>query len=252
MQESDLENKNNSSNPANNSKHVKYRAEYINFDFYPMAMPRNFADQIFEACNALPWQRQNMRTTITFGNPGLTYTVQFGKNPPYSEAVRPWDELSFFKILKPYLEQVTQKQYNFCAINRYPNGNAGIGLHRDKELATGTTITGVSVGAERDFIVQLPKYINSDPIRLKLFHGSMYSMNPPTNERCYHSVPIQPEISGIRYSLTFRDAEPDNFETVPVAPVIKCVALLKSGPRQGEACNAAVRGDGNLCGRHNK
>lgn len=41
-------------------------------------------------------------------------------------------------------------------------------------------------------------------VTIKLQHGSVLLMNPPTNEIWYHSLPTRKKILGSRINLTFR------------------------------------------------
>jgi hypothetical protein len=106
----------------------------------------------------------------------------------------------------------------------------------------GTTIAGLSVGAERSFKIDFPNYSNLSPLEIKLFHGSLYVMEPPTNDHCYHSIPLDPSVSQIRYSFTFRDINQEDFQKMPIIPIVRCVAELKSGKRQGQPCDNIVKG----------
>jgi len=206
----------------------------------------------FVPIGTVPKRSYNTRLTITYGNPGLIYTVQIGKKEPQYIEARPWSELPFFQFLKPHLERVLGKTFNFCAIVYYPDGNTNIQPHRDKEMVPGTTIAGLSLGAERTFQLIFPSYSNWSPLELKLKHGSLYTMEPPTNNMCYHSIPFEPDVKQPRISLTFRDVGQEDFKRMPIIPIIRCVAKLQSGTRKGELCNAIVKDKGNLCGRHNK
>jgi len=233
------------------------RSQWHHVKYFPNFIPLNFADLIYQQCEAVftselnkPNFTYNTRQTITYGNPGLTYKLQIGKTEPLIFPVRNWEELLFFKILKPHLERVTKKTYNYCAIVYYPDGKADIPVHRDKEMISGTTIAGLSLGTVRTFKVILPSYSNMPPLELKLAHGSLYTMEPPTNDMCVHTVPAEPEITESRFSLTFRDVKQEDFAKMPIIPIYHCVAHFSTGARKGQLCNAIIKGEGDLCGRH--
>ena len=251
LEESDSSNNSSNSGPLLIVKPTTFRSKYLHVRYFPQFVPNDFANQLYQHCERLPWG-DNLRSTITYGNPGLHYTLQIGKTEPKSFPVIPWSEFPSFTILKPFIENILGKKFNFCAVMRYLNGSAGIKPHKDREMVSGTTIAGLSVGVERTFKIDFPSYSKLKPLEIKLFHGSLYTMEPPTNDNCYHSIPEEPGINGIRYSFTFRDINEEDFSRMPLIPIIRCVATLKSGNRKGEICNSIVGGSGNLCGKHNK
>jgi hypothetical protein len=85
-------------------------------------------------------------------------------------------------------------------------------------------------------------------------------MNPPTNNFWFHEIlPLKnSEVSGVRYSLTFRDVKNPKIITELVTPKY-CSAKLKSGKRIGEECGNIIPEcedtaceSSIFCGRHNK
>ena len=70
------------------------------------------------------------------------------------------------------------------------------------------SIVGVSLGSERDFKFKakkgfIPKNLASD-MTFVLHHGSLVSMNNPTNKWWQHAVPKRAKVKKPRISLTFR------------------------------------------------
>jgi alkylated DNA repair dioxygenase AlkB len=107
------------------------------------------------------------------------------------------------------VEKLSGKKFNFVLINRYADGSEGIGAHRDgeEELGEEPTIIGVSLGAYRDIVFSpyffKPVEINKRT-KIELMHGSLFSINHPTNTFWKHEIPKQMKVKSARISLTFR------------------------------------------------
>lgn len=140
---------------------------------------------------------QHKRTKRNYGVKGTSYTVVF-RGKPVTYTVEDWDG---FPLLKELATRINEG-HNYCVVQYYPNGRVGIPAHRDKEMAAGTTITGVSLGAER--CLELTRY-NLQPYRQLLASGSRYDLKPPTNDFYAHAI-TPAENSGERWSLTYRTA----------------------------------------------
>jgi hypothetical protein len=105
--------------------------------------------------------------------------------------------------IKERLEKLTGVKYNYCVIQKYPHGKVGINPHRDKEMKQGTNIAGISIGEERTLEIAPPYWIKSEPVSIALTSGSLYVLNPPTNDNWSHSIPKDKTLKP-RYSLTYR------------------------------------------------
>ncbi|HEY9491770.1 MAG TPA: alpha-ketoglutarate-dependent dioxygenase AlkB [Nitrososphaeraceae archaeon] len=59
--------------------------------------------------------------------------------------------------LKQTVENLSNTKFNSCLLNLYHDGHEGIGLHSDDEKSIGdnSSITSVSIGAERKFSFKL-------------------------------------------------------------------------------------------------
>ncbi len=232
-----------------------YQHNHLNFDYIPKFLTENEADAVFLVCNRLPWTERHLkrRANMTYGDEGLVYVVKFRNNVVVRKAIS-WDRLPILATLKAKVERETGTVYNFCAVMRYPNGDFGIGRHRDKEMIDGTTICGLSVGQERTFILTPPFFEGCDEVSINLQHGSLYAIKPPTNNYWTHEIPKEPRKIGVRYSLTFRNAPENMEELTPIPkPVGNCCAILKSGKRAGQFCGSKIWKDGQTyCGRHKK
>lgn len=178
--------------------------EGLDVDFYSRFISRKRGNLILSKCDALDWQSLKRRSNIIFGNEGLVYSVTFynsGHPKTLDRHVRPWSDFPELIPIKKRIEKKTGSICNFCAVMRYPDGNIVIKKHRDREMIHGTSIFGLSVGSVRKF--KLSKAFKQD-ITLNLTHGSLYAIKPPTNDSWFHEILPDPDISEVRYSLTFR------------------------------------------------
>ena len=139
------------------------------------------------------------RTKILFGNPGLQYTVNFRGNFT-TYPVIPWSELPILEQIRDALRNIVGINYNCCVVQKYADGKSIMRKHRDKEMTPGTQICGISLGAQRTF-----RLTGSGKVYdLKLSSGSLYVLNPPTNDKWLHEI-IKDYTSETRISLTFRN-----------------------------------------------
>ena len=186
--------------------HCKYTRPDLDVDFYPNLLNSDLAktwclylDSVF-LNNSKAVAKEYTRTSMLFGDEGLIYRVTYQGSTTETE-VLPWDTLPALPELKKLVERVTQQEYTVCAIQRYPSGRIGIGPHRDKEMVAGTRIAGLSFGAQRT--IEFTRAYH-DPFDIPLPSGSLYVMNPPTNQKWLHSIIKQSKIKEARYSMTFR------------------------------------------------
>lgn len=94
---------------------------------------------------------------------------------------------------------------NNCLANFYPDGAASMGFHRDAtdELAAGTGIAVVSLGADREIAFR-PEADRTRIVRRMLKSGSLLYMSPEMQADWKHGIePIAGPVGG-RISLTFR------------------------------------------------
>ena len=190
----------------------KYRNyEDLNVDFYPNLLSQELAQGWYNYLEYLFASESNSkhRETLLVGDEGTIYTVSYRpkEGTTRNNPVQSWDSIPYLLDLKCIIEKVTEQKYTVCAIQRYPNGNIGIAPHRDKEMVTGTSIAGLSLGAVRtiSFSKGYYNYQSLDPINIPLYSGSLYVMNPPTNQKWVHSIIKDPNVNESRISLTFRD-----------------------------------------------
>ena len=114
---------------------------------------------------------------------------------PFPEAVRRVVEL---------VNARTGVRFNHVLLNRYRDGNDGMGMHADDEpeLGDGPTVASVSLGAPRRFVLAARR--GGGRFEYVLGHGSLLVMRPPCQARCRHGIPKDPRAAGARVSLTFR------------------------------------------------
>jgi alkylated DNA repair dioxygenase AlkB len=93
---------------------------------------------------------------------------------------------------------------NNCLLNYYLDGNASMGFHSDSatELADGTGVAIVSLGAERK-IVYRNKRDKAEQFSYQLENGSLLYMSNQVQDEWLHAIP-KAEGVGERISLTFR------------------------------------------------
>jgi alkylated DNA repair dioxygenase AlkB len=189
---------------------TSYTNHRLNLDLYTSIFTPEQAAELFTTIEtAVPWpkpdQNHRRRVNQNYGDPGVSYRLEFGgyNGKPLKiieRAVRPWDELSILPMIRDYVAEITQSHYNYCVVQRYPTGNVGIKPHRDREMRPDTAIAGLSLGATR----VLSMSYRDDVIKIPLPPGSLYVLRPPTNSYWAHSIDVDPTITDVRLSLTFR------------------------------------------------
>jgi alkylated DNA repair dioxygenase AlkB len=175
----------------------------LDIDYYPHFLDADLATKWYQYLITL-FPTSTRRTTLLFGNKGLVYKVEFRETTSYRPVIS-WEELPALFELKTLVEAVTQQKYTVCAMQYYPSGKVGINPHRDKEMVSGTRICGLSLGTPRTLSFKRAWNEDSPPIDISLASGSLYVMNPPTNQKYTHSIIKDPSIQTGRISLTFRD-----------------------------------------------
>lgn len=203
------------------------------------------ADQLYVKCDSLFRHDNgydNIRQCLLFGNKDLIYKTVYQNKTSYAETT-PWDMFPELLIVKKQLEDTTNKCFNFCAIMMYANETIIIKKHRDKEIPTGESICGISVGATRRMLLTRLNY-NKELI---LTHGSLYQLLPPTNDFWLHEILPEMVPTNIRYSLTFRCIPNAMYKK----DIVYCPAYIKSGKNKNTICYC-IAYNGKYCGRHNK
>ena len=137
-----------------------------------------------------------------------------------------------FSTSDKLLEALTGWRFNSLLLNRYRDGRDAMGWHADDEpeLDPSAPIASLSLGASRDFRLRprssprrapgLPppegystaRGSTADspcaPFNLKLAHGDLLLMEPPSQLWWQHAVPRRLRVTGQRLNLTFRVVRP--------------------------------------------
>ncbi len=156
-----------------------------------------------------PWQREApvmfgvvrevRRRTCAFGEAGRSYRYS-----GIERRAETWPEL-----LWPVVERVRSlcaTRFDFALANLYPDGEAALGKHADDErdIVAGSAIAGLSLGAERDFVLYRKGPRGERVASVALAHGSLVVMWGTTQQHFVHAVPARKRVVAPRVSLTFR------------------------------------------------
>lgn len=178
----------------------QYKRNDLDVDLYPSLLTPDLATAWYIYLDSII-PKSNNRSSLLFGNEGLIYRVTY-RDVTTEREVIPWSDIPALPELKSLVDNITNQTSTVCVIQRYNDGKVGINPHRDKEMVFGTRIAGLSLGAKRT--LQLTR-AHHEPVSISLPSGSLYVMNPPTNQKWLHSIVKEPKIKDTRFSLTFRD-----------------------------------------------
>lgn len=191
---------------------MEHKDTYYNVWYDPTYLGE-FADECYDVLvhelfgdNLPPNSR---RTSMTFGDDGLIYRVEFGgyAGRPLRVMERkcvPWHHQPVIQGLRDVVSRDLHMRFNCCVVQWYPHGGIGIPRHRDKEMK-GATIVCLSFGATRKLIMTPPRYVKSHRRCYVLNSGSLYVLRPPTNDHWMHEIEIDYTVHTPRLSLTFRN-----------------------------------------------
>jgi nicotinamidase-related amidase/alkylated DNA repair dioxygenase AlkB len=119
-------------------------------------------------------------------------TIPFYRHPADEQpALLPWSP--FVDQLRAAIEAQTGQTINHALIQRYMDGAGYISPHADKtlDIARGTAILGLSLGATRSIILR-SKLPGPDGVHvtqtLELPHGSLFVLGWETNQRFTHGI----------------------------------------------------------------
>jgi len=148
---------------------------------------------------SIDWRatKKSGRINCTYGDAGIrsaygTMAIPWEKAPP---------ELLTYKQL---VERLSGEKANYCAVQLYSQGSVGMKPHRDKEIVSGTAISGLSLGATRTLVMSSAVSTTEDKLEIKLPSGSLYVLRPPTNDHWLHEIKTSDRDDGPRISLTYR------------------------------------------------
>jgi alpha-ketoglutarate-dependent dioxygenase alkB family protein 2 len=107
--------------------------------------------------------------------------------------------------------QLTGQNYNFVLLNFYAGPKDSLGMHSDdqRDLAPGSSIGSMTVGAARPFVFE-PRGgsgMGGKRVAINLADGSFCEMAGLTQEATKHGIP-ECNILGERINMTFRNVVP--------------------------------------------
>ena len=174
-------------------------------NFYSLDMCKKLWDKIIESGDfKRPHTNKDgslskKRNKIVYGSIDTYKITYLGK-----EIVSPiinWDKVPLIKQLATQCTSITGEIYNTCTIQYYNNGQVDIKPHRDKEMAKGTYIVSLSLGATR--IMRFESNNSKSQVNCELKEGTLCVINPPTNDYWLHSIPTDATTEP-RISIIFR------------------------------------------------
>lgn len=174
-----------------------------NYYYEKSFVPKEHSDILFDLLKKeIPWRQiiYNKKDRSNVITPRLTYVT--GSYYPNQGNKHP----EWILKLKQNVELVTETEYNFILYGYYRDGNDSITWHSDDERFLGptTTITGVSFGDPREFLLRNKETKQIDKILMN--HGDMIVMKNNCQQTHEHAVLKTKHNVGERISLTFRRA----------------------------------------------
>lgn len=115
-----------------------------------------------------------------------------------------WSECGSVLKCKQFLKDTLKLDFDYCLCHLYPNEQAGIAWHVDKEAMT-TPIVSISLGETRKFCMKDLK--TGEQKDFELGHGDLFLMKTGCQQKFKHCVPKETKSKGPRINLTFRRIE---------------------------------------------
>ncbi|ABV38039.1 2OG-Fe(II) oxygenase [Shewanella sediminis HAW-EB3] len=155
---------------------------------YPLSSP---IIKIYGKQHAIP------RAQVWFGNEGCDYLY----SGLFIEAL-PWPK--YARLLQQKLKRDFGLNANGVLVNRYADGSDSIGWHSDDEpeIANGSDIASVTLGATRDFFIRHKS--SHHKINISLESGDLLLMQWPMQKEWEHSLPKRMKVMEPRLNFTFR------------------------------------------------
>lgn len=138
------------------------------------------------------------RQIVAFGDQDLSCTFS-----GLTLSSQPWSP--FLLEIKNCVENLTGADYNFVIVNRYGDGNACMGQHKDNEPDLEGSVGLLSFGETRSLIFKRQQC--KDKI-VELIPNSLIMINSPTNKLWTHGIPRQKKRAGACINLAFRKINP--------------------------------------------
>lgn len=174
----------------------------LSVGYIPEFYPRRAADAVLEALLATDMAPEIVRM---FGADVVTRrrTAQYGVQYSYNASAKtpvPWTPL--MREMRESVEELTGP-LDGALIQLYPDGDAGIGWHRDK--GEPEIIASLSFGAEREIAFGAGPARSCEELRrIPLQHGSLLLIPAATNNALKHRLPTVKRLTAPRASVTLR------------------------------------------------
>ncbi len=155
---------------------------------YPLSSP---IIKVYGRQHAIP------RTQAWFGDEGCDYLF----SGLFIRAL-PWPK--YARLLQQKLKRDFGLNANGVLVNRYANGTESMGWHSDNEpeIAIGSDIASVTLGATRDFFIRHKS--SHHKINISLESGDLLLMQWPMQNEWEHSLPKRMKVMEPRLNFTFR------------------------------------------------
>lgn len=124
----------------------------------------------------------------------------------YDMNVLDWDVCPDVKKLRDKLSKKFDVPFDYCLAHLYPDGNASIAWHNDKE-ALNTPVASISLGATRKFRLRELGYRVGWEYEIPLESGDLLWMTKKCQRKYEHHVPVEKKVTKPRINLTFRVME---------------------------------------------
>jgi alkylated DNA repair dioxygenase AlkB len=177
--------------------------------WWPRWLEDGEADALCAALwSATPWEQSEItiagrrlripRHNAWYGDPGAAYGYSGTRL-----ARNPWTPR--LAALRDRVQRATGARFNSALLNCYRSGADSVDWHSDDEpeLGPAPVIAVLSLGAPRRFELR-HRTRPGLRRRLDLGGGSLLLMAGPMQAHWQHRIPKQPEVAGVRISLTFR------------------------------------------------
>ena len=171
----------------------------LNIQHCEQFIPKELCEILYNEYYTNKRSHKNKRTKFIYGEDTSRKYIINWYNTTSTYDIKQWD--GELLLLKNKICEHFNINLSVCIVQIYPNGNVGINKHRDKEMIPGTHIVGVSIGDDRN--IQFKYKTKSHTINLT--DGSLYILNPPTNNYWTHEINKKPNSTNPRISFTFRD-----------------------------------------------
>jgi alkylated DNA repair dioxygenase AlkB len=141
------------------------------------------------------------RTQVWFGDSGCDYRY----SGLFIRAL-PWPR--YASKLRDKLKRDFGLRSNGVLVNRYRDGSDSMGWHSDDEpeIAPGSDIASLTLGATRDFVLRHKQ--TGSRHRLSLESGDLLIMHWPMQAQWQHALPRRLRVTAPRWNYTFRQLIP--------------------------------------------